>query len=130
LGTAPDVNLARRWFDDPRGIAVQWAGIFAGPIAWAFDLQLSYSLVQWTCGGGPVVVLYVIPLGALSMIAAGAYGSWVALQRGSAREREDGSQPDERGRFMAVLGLLMCAFFGLVVIAGAIPRVILDACHS
>jgi hypothetical protein len=31
---------------------------------------------------------------------------------------------------MAVLGLAMCALFALVVIAAAIPRWVLDACHQ
>jgi hypothetical protein len=104
--------------------------VFAGPFAWAFDLVLSYSLVQWTCGGGPPVVLHLVTLLALAIIAAGAYSAWTALQVAPSGAPDDGAEPDQRGRFMAMLGLLMCAFFAVVVIAGAIPRWVLDACHQ
>jgi hypothetical protein len=128
LGATSDV--ARRWFDRPGGIAAQWTGVLAGPVAWAVDLVLSYSLVQWTCGGGPPVVLHLITLLALAMIGGGAYSAWTALQVAPADAPDDGGYPDQRGRFMALLGLSMCAFFALVVIAGAIPRWVLDACQQ
>jgi hypothetical protein len=120
----------RRWFDAPGGISVLWSGIFAGPVAWAVDLTLSYSLVQWTCGGGPPVVLHLITLFSLAVIAAGAFGAWRALQLAPSGAPTDGNRPDQRGRFMAVLGLAMCAFFALVVVAGAVPRWVLDACQQ
>jgi hypothetical protein len=128
LGASTD--LTRPWFDTPRGLAALWAGVLAGPFGWASDLLFSYSIVQWTCGGGPPVVLHLISASALLIIAAGAFIAWVALQRASDRAHEDGSNPEERGRFMAVLGLVMCAFFAVVVIATAVPRWVLDACQQ
>ena len=125
-----DVNVARRWFDGPPGIAAQWAGILAGPAAWLLDLQVSYAIVQWVCGGGPYVVLHLVTLGSLLIAAAGAFASFTALQRAAGPEREDGSQPDERGRFLAILGLVSCAYFALVIVAGAVPRLVLDACRQ
>lgn len=128
MGAPPDV--VRRWFDAPGGIFALWGGILAGPLAWAADLLISYSLVQWTCGGGPPVVLHLVTLFALAIIAAGAFGAWRSLLLVSAEVAADGGEPDERGKFMAVLGLAMCALFAVVVIAGAIPRWVLDACHQ
>ena len=130
MGAASDVEIARRWFDAPAGIAVQGVGILAGPAAWFLDQQVSYSIVQWVCGGGPHVVLHLISLGALVMVGGGAVASWTALQRARPGAVSDGSQPDERGRFMAILGLVSCAFFALVIIAMAVPRVVLDACQQ
>jgi hypothetical protein len=128
LGAATDV--ARRWFDTPRATAALWTGVLAGPAAWALDLGLSYAIVQWTCGGGPGIVLRLISVAALVIIAGGAFAAWSALQLAPGSEREDGNLPDERGRFMAVLGLSMCAFFAVVVLAAAVPRWVLDACHQ
>jgi hypothetical protein len=127
LGASPDVT--RRWFDAPTGISTLWAGILAGPVAWALDLTLSYSLVQWTCGGGHPIVLHVISLFAVAITAGGAFASWRALHSVPEGAPDDGSQPEQRGRFMALLGLSMSALFGLVVIAAAIPRWVLDACQ-
>jgi hypothetical protein len=128
LGASPD--LTERWFAAPRGISALWAGILAGPCAWAADLGISYSLVQWTCGGGPQVVLHLITLFSLSIIGGGAFAAWRALQLVSFQTAEDGNAPDERGKFMAMLGLAMCIFFAIVVVASAIPRWVLDACHQ
>jgi purine-cytosine permease-like protein len=128
LGAAPDVT--RVWFDSPRGIAMLWAGVLAGPLAWLFDLSVSYALVQWVCGGGSHGVLHLISLGSLVLIAIGAFSAWQALQRAPGGDREDGSAPEERGRFMAAFGLVMCALFATLVIAQAIPRWVLDACQQ
>jgi len=128
LGAAPDV--ARWKFDSPGGISALWLSILAGPAAWAVDLLLSYSLVQWTCGGGPPVVLHLISVVSLVVIAAGAFAGWQSLQAVPGGAPSDGSQPDQRAYFMALLGLLMCALFAVVVVAEAIPRWILDACHQ
>jgi hypothetical protein len=128
LGASSDI--AARQFDSLSGIWVLWGGILAGPAAWAIDLSLSYSLVQWTCGGGPPVVLHLVTLFALAIIGAGAFGAWRSLQLASPSAPLDGDRPDQRGRFMALLGLAMCALFATTVIAGAVPRWVLDACQQ
>lgn len=109
---------------------MQWLGILAGPAAWFLDQQISYSIVAWVCGGGPHVVLHVISVGSFLLAGAGAFASWTVLQRTRPRAAADGSQPDERARFLAVLGLVSCAFFALVIVAMAIPRVVFDACQQ
>ena len=108
----------------------QWAGLLAGPVAWAVDLLLSYALVQWACGGGHPAVLRIITLFSLAVIAAGALAAWQTMAASPDGASLDGSRPDDRGRFMGLLGLLACALFTLVVIAAAIPRWALDACES
>lgn len=118
----------RGWFSSPAGIALLWAGLLAGPFAWASDLTASYAAVKWVCGGDHTWVLHLITLAALAITAAGALASWVALQRVPAGAELDGPRPFDRGRFMAVLGLAISASFATVIIANDIPRAILDAC--
>jgi len=118
----------RGWFSSPTGIALLWAGILAGPVAWALDLTISYSIVKWTCGSQHTSVLHLITLAALLMTAAGAVASWTALQRVPHEGTEDGPRPIDRGRFMALLGLVTCALFALAMIGNTLPRLMLDAC--
>jgi hypothetical protein len=106
-----------------------WTGILAGPIAWALDLSISYAIVKWTCSSQRQTVLHAISPAALLMIAIGAFASFMALRHTAGDHPTDGADPRQRARFMAILGLTSCALFGLTVIAGAIPRWVLDACQ-
>jgi hypothetical protein len=104
------------------------AGVFAGPVAWATDLVISYVLVDPACKGQHVVALHATTFVALAVTAAGAVIAWRSLLQTPQRPT-DGGDPIDRARFMAVLGLASSAFFGAVVIAEAIPRWVLDACR-
>lgn len=112
----------------PRGIAAEWTGVLAGPIAFALDLLVSYSLVKWTCGSQHTSVLHLLTVGALLVTAGGAFASWTALAATPEHASSDGGRPVDRARFMALLGLTMSAFFAVVVIANDVPRIVLDAC--
>ena len=106
-----------------------WTGVLAGPLAWAVDLSVSYALVKWTCRVRQEPILHAITLVALVIVIGGAAVSWLALQRTAGAGPTDGGQPRQRARFMAILGLTSSALFALTIVAGAIPRWILDACQ-
>jgi hypothetical protein len=106
-----------------------WTGILAGPAAWACDLGVSYALVKWTCTTQRQLVLLAITPVALGVVTAGAVISWLALRRTAADSAPDGGDPLERARFMAMLGLATNALFALAILAGGIPRWVLDACQ-
>jgi hypothetical protein len=105
-----------------------WTGILAGPLAWAFDLGVSYALVKWTCSSQRDALLHLLTPAALAVVAAGAIVSFLALQR-AAELPADGGAPSQRAQFMAVLGLASCAMFAVTIVAGAIPQWVLDACQ-
>jgi hypothetical protein len=106
-----------------------WTGILAGPTAWAADLTASYALVKFVCRTGRVGVLHAVTAAALVMVLGGAFVSWVALLHTPADAPDDGGYPRQRARFMAILGLVMAALFTATIVAGAIPRGVLDACR-
>jgi hypothetical protein len=106
-----------------------WTGILAGPLAWALDLEASYAIVKWTCSSRDEVILHAITPAALLMVALGAIVSSLALLHTSEDVATDGGHPRQRARFMALLGLTSCALFALTIVAGAIPRWVLDACQ-
>jgi hypothetical protein len=110
----------------PAGIAAQWTGVLAGPIAWALDLMVSYSIVQWSCGGPHPLVLHLVSWIALLIIVGGLAASWRVLA-----EAPRGAAPvAQRTRFMGWLGVVSCAMFATTIVATAIPRWILDACQQ
>jgi hypothetical protein len=114
------------WWLSPLAL---WAGILAGPVAWAFDLGVSYALVKWTCSSQRDTLLHMIPPAALAVVAGGAIVSDLALRRTPRHMPTDGGDPRGRARFMAVLGLTSCALFAVTIVAGAIPQWVLDACR-
>jgi hypothetical protein len=105
-----------------------WAGIFAGPMAWAFDLTTSYALVKWVCRSQSYTILQLITIMSLIIVIGGAAISWNAWSRTVKDVPTDGGRPRQRARFMAIVGLFTCALFGLQILAGAIPHWMLDAC--
>jgi hypothetical protein len=118
----------RTWFSSAPAILLLWAGILAGPMAWALDLSISYAIVKWTCSSQHTVVLHAITIVAMLLTAAGAWASTIALRRGPADAVDDAARPADRAKFMALLGLTSCALFALAIIASVVPRVALDAC--
>ena len=105
-----------------------WTGILAGPLAWAFDLGVSYALVKWSCVSQRPAIFHLITAACLLIVAAAAVVSWFALDRTSNAGPTDGGAPRQRARFMAILGLTSSALFGLTIVAGAIPHWVLSAC--
>lgn len=126
MGAQTDVTAADvRWLT-PLPL---WTGILAGPVAWSSDLAVSYALVKWSCLARREDVLHLVTAGALALVAGGAVVAWSAFQRTRGDRPEDGGDPRQRARFMAMLGLASSAFFAVATVALAIPWWVLDACH-
>jgi hypothetical protein len=92
-------------------------------------MSISYALVKWTCSTQRGGVLRAMTFAALALVAAGGLVSYVALRRTTGDTPTDGGNPRQRARFMAILGLTSCALFALAILAGAIPRWVLNACQ-
>jgi hypothetical protein len=126
LGSSTDLSAADvRWLS-PLPL---WTGILAGPFAFAINLTATYALVKWTCNSEQESVLHLVSLGALLMVVAGAWLSWLALRHSAAATETDQGTPEARARFMALLGLSSSAFFLLAIIANAYPQWVIDACR-
>ena len=125
MGAETHVSVAdRRWLS-PLWL---WTSILAGPIAWACDLEISYALVKWTCTTQRTTLLHLITLLALLVTASGMAMAWIAVQQ-TRDMSSDGGEERARARFMAVLGLSAGFLFTCAILAGAIPRWVLDACQ-
>ncbi len=110
------------------GLAVQWTGVLAAPLAWGLHMQTNYSLVPWVCKNGGEILLHAITILALLITAIGAYASWRGWVAG-ASEEETASRAISRARFMGGLGLLTSAMFFLVIIAQEIPTFFFHPCQ-
>src|SRR5688572_8239333 len=105
-----------------------WAGIVAGPLAWAALLQTNYVLSYVACEQRHSWMLHLATAAALLVVAAAAFTAWRAAP--ALGEEEHASEnPDAarllRARFMALSGLALCAWFAIVIVATEIPAVVL-----
>ena len=106
------------------------AGIFAGPLIWALQMQVGYVLVQGACASGSNLTLHVVTVVALILVAGGAFISWRNWRQAGQQQPsgKDGG-PRARSNFMAVLGLSMNAMFFIAILAQGIASFVLHPCQ-
>jgi hypothetical protein len=102
-----------------------WAGLAAGPLAWAALLQTNYVLSYVACEQRHSWMLHLATAVALVLVALGALAAWRARP---ADDEIASATAESRARFMATGGLALCAGFALVILATELPVLILRPC--
>ena len=120
-------------FDLGGRIAAQWIGVLGGPLVWAALLETNYVLSYVACAQRHTWMLHLATGVALALVAAAAAVAWRAAPTlGYDKEREPSTDPAEtsviRARFMGLGGLILCAFFAIVIAATHIPVLVLEPC--
>ena len=103
-----------------------WAGVLAGPLAWAALLQTNYVLSYVACEQRHTWMLHAATVVAFAITAAGARSAWRAMP--DAGSDVAASRAAARARDMAWAGLAMSAWFALVILATEIPILVLPPC--
>jgi hypothetical protein len=106
---------------------ILWAGILAGPLAFALNLQTNYMLVDLACDRNSRGVLHIVPAVVFLFIAGAAVLSWNAFRGLEAAAASSG--PALRAKFMALLGVLSNVLFILLVVSQWIPIFTLHPCQ-
>jgi hypothetical protein len=102
------------------------AGVFVGPLAWFVQLEANYALVPWVCSGGHRIVLLVVAAVAIAASTLAGLAAWRSWPGG---ERLTGEPKGIEGaRLLSLLGVLLSASFVVVLIASAIPPLVLRPC--
>ena len=104
-----------------------WWGMLIGPAAWALDQGISYGLTQHACSTGHFYVLHVATVVFVLLALTGVFTGWRQLSK-NRDGKEEGGTPRDRSWFMAFLGILLSVGFALVIIAMAVPKIILSPC--
>lgn len=111
-----------------RSDVLLWIPVLAGPIAWALTEQLSYMLTPTACWTRSHWILYLVPLCTLAIVlgcAFFAHGRWKRQPEGST---ERGDPRESRARFLALAGFWLCVSFAVVILAEAVPNLVLRVC--
>jgi hypothetical protein len=108
---------------------VLWTAVLAGPVVWLFSFEANYVLAPWACTFQAKLALYLVSLVALLLCAASGIMAWRQWTELGKEWPGNGGGVLPRARIMAIGGVLLSALFFLVVLAQAIPEVLLEACE-
>jgi len=114
---------------DPTDHLRQWAVNLVPPLAVLLDLEVTYSLVDYTCRTGDTLTGHLVHGGFLLLtlvMGALAWRSWSAA--GGVADTAGGDLA-ARSRFMALVGLMVSALSGLTVAAQWLPAFFLHPCQ-
>jgi hypothetical protein len=106
-----------------------WVSVLAGPLLWLMSFQANFALAPWACTFQDKLALYMVSLAAFILSACSAllaWRQWTALGREWAGE---GSGPVPRGRIMAIGGVVLSSASCLIILAQAIPELMLKSCE-
>jgi uncharacterized Tic20 family protein len=90
------------------------AGLFLPPLAWFANLEVNFALAPMACSGHAKIALLLVSLAALVIALAGCFLAWT--QRSFDRR-------------LGIGGAVLSAFLAMVIVAQAIPNLILRGCE-
>jgi hypothetical protein len=106
-----------------------WTGILASPFVWLLSFEAKFALAPWACIFQAKLALYIVSLAALIISAASGLLAWRQWKDLGAEWPGEQGGVLARSRVMAISGVLLSTMFCLVIIAQAIPELILEACQ-
>ena len=106
-----------------------WAGLWAGPGAWAVSTQLNYAITPWVCAHKiPLVPIFALVLAAVAL--AGAFLSWRAWDSPAADATEvRAGLLESPPQLLAVGGVLLGLLFALVILVHGAAGLVLNGCE-
>ena len=106
-----------------------WTGILTGPVVWLISFEINFAMAPWACVDQRKIALYVVSLIALIVSAGSGMLAWSQWKELGSELPGDGGGAIPRSRVMALSGMLLSGMFCLVIIAQAIPELMLGACE-
>ena len=109
--------------------AVLWTCLLAPPVVWFVAMETNFTLTPWACAFGWKVAMLIVSAVALAITASltlVAWGQWRSL---GSEFPGDAGGAISRARIMAILGGLIAAMAFLVILAQAIPVLMMGACQ-
>jgi uncharacterized membrane protein len=130
----PSFISRRASFDTPGQLAMRWAGVFVGPLAWAAVLETNYSMSYVACEQGSKWMLHLAVAVAVVLIVAIAFGTWRVLPPPVDETLPSTpAQPERtaqiRARFISHAALGLSLWFALAILAMEVPAALLQACN-
>ena len=106
-----------------------WTSVLAAPVIWFCTFEANFAWAPWTCIFQVKMALYLVSLAGLLLCAGSASIAWSQWKQLGVEWPGDAAGSIPRGRFMALGAVAINAFCFLVILAQAIPEVVLGACE-
>lgn len=109
--------------------AILWISIFAGPLAWFFDLEAGFALAPLACSGPGRIYLYAVSMASLLLVAAAGIFSLSQWRQLGPEFTDNAGQQPGGSRSLAFAGMVLSGLFILVIVAQAIPSLMMAGCE-
>ncbi len=108
-----------------------WFSLFAGMVAWAAQLWVSWAMVPAVCSGASTTRLQVVTI-VSALVALAGLVVGIRLRRDSDRRPADmrAATARETNQFMATLGVASSAIFLLLILMSAVGPFVLVPCGA
>ncbi len=108
---------------------ILWISILAGPFVWLISFQANFALVPWACIWQGKLALYLVSVVGLIACGASSFAAWREWRELGRQMEFEGPGALPRSRMMALSGIVLSIGFFMVILAQAIPEVILRECQ-
>ena len=124
---------------ESRGALALWFGVLTGPLAWSLHLGLSYMTEDFiSCAPGSSTKGEILGASVESAVIAinsvlvliTAIALVVAIVSWRRSRTSGGDAFGGRPRWMALVGIMNGVLFGLIIVLGFVPPLVLDVCRS
>lgn len=123
----PDAMDASQESWGPTGLL--WVGVLAPAVLWFAHMQVTYTLAPWTCKHDMQWLLHVETAVFLVLAVLPLLWCWRAWARAGYGTAQAGEAPPlGRTRFIALLGITSCVYFGMVIVAQGLVSFFIGAC--
>jgi uncharacterized membrane protein YidH (DUF202 family) len=106
-----------------------WTALLAGPLIWFLSFGARWSLSGWVCAFHWKPALFVIAAVAVMLVAGAGTLAWTEWQRVGREMPGEAGGAIPRSRTMAMMGVALCVFSIVLIVAQAIPEVVLGGCE-
>jgi hypothetical protein len=107
-----------------------WTAFFAGPLMWLLSFGARWSLSGWVCSFQHwKPALFVIAAVSVAIVAGSGVMAWTQWQQVGRELPGEGGGAIARTRYLALMGVALCAFSILLILSQVIPEVMLGVCE-
>lgn len=107
----------------PSRLPALWLGILAGPVAWACDEVIGYTITAHECSTGSMRGLHSLTVASFCLCIVGLLSAKAGRPEASVENPRS-----ERQRVMAIAGLILSMAFAIAILATGIPKWMLSPC--